>query len=189
MLVSAFGLSLRQEDMVEASGARNTVMKVGIPLEDLAKGLKKTYPELVVWQKLGGTVEEINALSNKGYLVAVDWQGIFAEDEYGDDEEDRWGKVWNKVAKVPEMKGTQGHYCIVLEVNQKKGYLRFVDPYGHYAGQDRFIAIWEFLERWWDDKVVPVGRLKKQYVVEDRLMFLVAKKGDKTPASLGMKRV
>lgn len=189
MLVSVFGLDLDQEAMVDASGARNSVMKVGITLEALAKGLKRLYPELVVWMKMGSKIEEMEELVKKGYLVAVDWQGVFTEDEYGDDEEDRWGDWWSQVTRTPSLKGTQGHYCVVLEVNRKKGYLKLADPYGHYAGQNRFIAIWEFLERWWDDKLVTDARGRKQYVYEGKLMFVVTKKSDGFPASLGLKRV
>ena len=190
MLVSRYGLKLDQELMVEACGARSSVMKVGIPLIDLAKGLRKIYPELVVWEKSGSKLKEIQTLLAKDYLVAVDWQGVFVADEYEDDEEDGWWKsFWNKMTKVPVLKGSQGHYCIVMEVELKKGFLRFADPYGHYAGKNRFVATWEFEERWWDDRLDRDTQGRKKYVFEDRLMFLVAKKGDKFPATLGMTRI
>ena len=86
----------------------------------------------------------------------------------------------------PVAVGEQGHYCVALEVNKKKGYLRFADPYGHYAGKDRFVALWEFEERWWDDRIGKDARGKKIYVLEKRLIFVVAKKGDQKPAKFGM---
>lgn len=190
MLVSGHGLSLDQEQMVSASGARETVMKVGIPLIDLAKGLQNIYPDLVVWQKTDSRLEDLVTLLKNKYLVAVDWQGIFTADEYGDDEPiGRWEDLSRKLSKVPELKGNQGHYCIAVEIDTKKGYLRFADPYGHYAGKDRFVATWEFEERWWDDRYDTNSEVKKKYVYKNRLMFLVTKKGDKFPASLGMTKV
>jgi len=85
--------------------------------------------------------------------------------------------------------GEQGHYCVAFEVNKKKGYLRFADPYGHYAGKDRFVAIWEFEERWWDDRIDRGRNRKGTYVYENRLIFIVTQKGDRKPAELGMVEV
>lgn len=190
MLVSAHDRKLDQERMVEACGASSSVMKVGIPLIDLARGLRKIYPELVVWEKSGSKLKEIKTLLAQDYLVAVDWQGVFVADEYEDDEEDGWWKSFgDKMTNAPILKGSQGHYCIVLEVETKKGFLRFADPYGHYAGKDRFVATWEFEERWWDDRIGRDTLGRKKYILEDRLMFLVAKKGDEFPATIGMVRV
>ncbi|KKU33034.1 hypothetical protein A3K29_05155 [Candidatus Collierbacteria bacterium RIFOXYB2_FULL_46_14] len=186
MLVSSLGLSLDQEAIVDACKARDTVQRLGLPLVDLAKGLRKIYPELMVWQKEDSSVEDIHKLLEAGYIVGVDWQGIFNSDEYGDDAVNKWSDFWNKITGVPEIKGEQGHYCVALEVNKKKGYLRFADPYGHYAGKDRFVALWEFEERWWDDRIGKDARGKKIYVLEKRLIFVVAKKGDQKPAKFGM---
>ncbi|HCQ31632.1 TPA: hypothetical protein DIU27_04610 [Candidatus Collierbacteria bacterium] len=189
MLVSSLGLSMDQETLIDACKARKTVMREGIPLNDLSKGLQEMYPELDVWWKSEATIEDIQNLLDNGYFVGVDWQGIFSGDEYGDDEVNKWGDFWNKIIGAPEVKGEQGHYCVALEVNKKKGYLRFADPYGHYAGKDRFVALWEFEERWWDDRIGKDEKGKKTYVLESKLMFLVTKKGDEFPKSLGMMRV
>lgn len=189
MLVAAHGLELDQEKMVDACGARSSVMKVGITLKNLAKGLRNMHPELVVWQKLETKLEDIETLLAKKYLVGVDWQGIFTGDEYGDDEISKWEIFWNRVIGTPELKGEQGHYCIIMEIDLKKGNLRFADPYGHYAGKDRFVATWEFEERWWDDRIDKNEKGRKVRVVENRLIFLVTKKEDEFPASLGMERI
>ncbi len=193
MLVSQYGLELDQERMVEACGARNTVMKEGVPLVGLAKGLKSVYPELAVWQKSHSSLVDIKTLVDKDYLVGFDWQGVFTTDEYGDEiwnTKDRVGAWWKREIKgEPVEKGDQGHYCIALEIDLEKGFLRFADPYGHYAGKDRFVATWEFEERWWDDRIDTDEAGKKMYVLESRLMFLVAKKGDEFPGTLGMTRV
>jgi hypothetical protein len=189
MLVSRMDRKLSQEEIVDASGARKTVMKVGIPLIDLAMGLRKLYPDLTVWGKTEATIEDVQRLLAEDYAVAVDWQGIFTADEYGDDEEDKWGNFWDRITRAPALKGTQGHYCVALEVNTTKGYLRFADPYGHYAGKDRFVALWEFEERWWDDRIGVNDKGKKVYILENRLMFLVTRKGDGLPKEMGMMEI
>lgn len=186
MLVGDLDLPLDQEKMVDAAGARKTVMKTGTSLDDLVKGLKQIYPDLTVWAKRESKVEDLETLTKKGYPVAINWQGIFNSDEYGDDEIDTWGEWRNNLVKGPVLKGEQGHYCVALEVDKKKGDLRFADPYGHYAGKDRFVAIWEFEERWWDDRIGIDEQGKKEYVLEKRLMFLVTKKSDTLPGKLGM---
>lgn len=193
MLVSAHGLDLDQERMVEACNASETVMKEGIPLIGLAKGLNKLFPELIVWQKAYSSLADMEVLVAKGYPVGFDWQGIFTANEYGDEiwsTKDKVGAWWKREIKgEPVENGDQGHYCIAFELDLKKGFLRFADPYGHYAGKDRFVSTWEFEERWWDDRIDQDKKGKKIYVLESRLMFLVAKKGDKFPESLGMEKI
>ncbi len=190
MLLSQYGLVTDQKSIVEACGATDTVMRLGIPLNALVVGVKKLFPELSVWQKSNSTVKDINILVDKGYLVAFDWQGIFSHDEYGDDVlPTKWEEFKNRFTKVPELKGSQGHYCIALEVNREKGCLRFADPYGHYAAKDRFVALWEFEERWWDDRLDKDESGKTVRVVEERLIFVLTKREDSFPESLGMERV
>jgi hypothetical protein len=190
MLVSGLGVDLNQESMIDSCNVRASVMKVGVPLAVLSHGLKRLYPDLRVWMKNEGTIEDISVLLENGYFVAVDWQGVFNADEYHDDvNESIWEKYKDKLVKTPILTGDQGHYCIVLEVNTKKGYLRFADPYGHYVGKDRFIAIWEFEERWWDDRMVVDEAGKKVRVVENKLMFIVTQKEDVRPVELGMMEV
>ena len=190
MLLSQFGILADQKEIVIACGAAETVMKAGIPPKQLILGIKKLYPEVAVWQKSNSNLEDIEKLISGGYLVAFDWQGIFAGDEYGDDVlPGFWEKVATRIKKEPVLLGDQGHYCIALEVNGGKGYLRFADPYGHYAGKDRFVALWEFEERWWDDRLDKDETGKIVRVIEERLIFVLTKMGDHFPASLGMEEV
>lgn len=192
MLVSNLGFDLNQDSLVDASNARETVAAEGISLPDLAHGLGRLYPDLKVWKKENAKVEDIKILVEFGYFVAVDWQGIFNSDEYGDEIWNSGNKLsnwWRKVKNDPEALGEQGHYCIALEVNTKKGYLRFADPYGHYAGKDRFIAIWEFEERWWDDRIGLDEKGKKVRIVENNLLFVVTQKEDKRPEELGLMEI
>ncbi len=187
MLLSQYDVVVDQKSIVEACGATEVVMKLGIPLKSLAAGFKKLFPSLSVWQKDYSTIEDLENLVKNGYLVAFDWQGIFTEDEYRDDVlPTRVERLKNWIEKTPELKGDQGHYCIALEVNREKGYLRFADPYGHYAGKDRFVALWELEERWWDDRLDKDENGKAVRVLEERLIFLLTKVDDIFPASLGM---
>lgn len=192
MLVSHLGLNLNQEALVDACEVRNKISKLGVSLTELAIGLEKLVPNLRVWRKADSSIQDIQSLLEKGYYVGFDWQGIFNSDEYGDEiwnSRDRFNYWWKKTTKQPLAVGDQGHYAIALEVDSKKGYLRFADPYGHYAGRDRFVAIWEFEERWWDDMVERDDQGKNVYVVEERLMFVVAPKKDTSLQELGMSLV
>lgn len=192
MLLSAVGETISQESIALAYASKDVVMREGIPLVGLGKTIKKLFPELVVWQKYNSEVKDIELLVNSGHVVAFDWQGIFDHDEYGDEYwnfQSKWKRQWEKFRGVPQLSGDQGHYCIALEVNREKGYLRFADPYGHYASKDRFVALWEFEERWWDDRLDKDENNKVVRVVVERLIFLVTKAEDTFPESLGMERV
>ena len=193
MLLSAIGISIPQRTIADAYAKHEVVMREGIPLRGLAKALRKTVKGVEVWQKYGSTVSDIRMLLEANLAVGFDWQGIFDHDEYGDE---TWGfkarlrEKWEKFKGIPQLKGDQGHYCIALEVNEKRGYLKFADPYGHYAGKDRFVALWEFEERWWDDRIDCDKKTKtKTYVLEKKLIFVVTKKGDKRPIKFGMEKV
>lgn len=189
MLVSPFGIELNQEVTVDACNAREKIARDGVSLAELAHGLGRLYPDLRVWRKTEASIQDIQSVLEKGYMVGLDWQGIFSSNEYGDEiwnTKDKLSDWWKEKTHQPMAIGDQGHYCIALEVNPKKGYLRFADPYGHYAGKDRFVAIWEFEERWWDDLVEKDSRGKNVYVLENRLMFVVVPKEDKSLLELGM---
>lgn len=192
MLLANLGQEAAQKQIVEACKAEKTVMKAGIPLTDLAKGIEILFPHLQVWQKQNSGIDDIKKLVDNGYPVGVDWQGMFTEDEYGDEIWNTRDKIrvwWSSITKEPLESGDQGHYCIVVDVNLTIGYLQFIDPYGHYAGRERFISLWEFEERWWDDKLGQDEQGKKKVILENRLMFVVAPKTDQFLGTIGMERV
>lgn len=192
MLLSGIDLSVDQETITNTYGSKDLVMKEGIPLIGLAKVIRKLFPEVEVWQKDKTTIQELKNLVDAGYVVGFDWQGIFNSDEYGDEYwnfQSRWKEKWKQWRGIPTLKGDQGHYCIALGVDIEKGYLRFADPYGHYAGKDRYVALWEFEERWWDDRIDTDEKENKVYVLEERLVFIVTSKEDQKPGEMGMVRV
>jgi hypothetical protein len=191
-LLGHLGRKVSQLEVVEACEAKTTVMKDGISLVGLAKGVKKLFPDLQVWEKQNSSISDIYSLVEHGYPVAVDWQGVFTTDEYGDEiwnTRDKFRLWLSKVKKEPVGKGDQGHYCIVTDVDQAKGYIRFVDPYGHYAGKDRFLATWEFEERWWDDRIGIDQNGKKSLIIENKLMFVIVPITDTFIQTMGMSRV
>lgn len=192
MLVGNLGKTVTQVEVVEACEAKETVMEFGIPLVDLAKGVKRLFPRLAIWEKHSSTIEDIKAMVDAGYPVVVDWQGIFTEDEYGDEiwnTRNKFGSLVSKFKKEPVSIGDQGHYCIVVDIDIKKGFMEFVDPYGHYAGKSRFVAIWEFEERWWDDRIGLDKDGKKKLIVENKLMFVISVRSDSFLKTVGMKKV
>lgn len=192
MLVSRLGKQIDQFALSDAYADRKIVMREGIALDGLAKALRKLLPDLQVWQKYNSSFQDIKEMLDRGIPVGFDWQGIFDRDEYGDEYwnlQREWRKKWEEIRGVPQLEGDQGHYCIALEIDPEKGYLRFADPYGHYAGKDRFVALWELEERWWDDKLGKDEHGKVTRVIEERLIFVVTEKDDETPLKVGMERI
>lgn len=190
MLLSSYGVNVSQDNLLDACGARATVARDGIPPHLLAKGVTVIAPDLVMWAKRRSSLQDLKDLLDLGYKVGIDWQGIFHVDEYEAEEESpkrNWFDWWKRSDEnEPELKGDQGHYCVALEVDIDRGYLKFADPYGSFAGKDRFVALWEFEERWWDDRIGVDESGKKIYVLEERLMFVIAKKDDLGPEKVGM---
>lgn len=191
MMLSSLGIDKSQREISDAYAAYEVVMKEGIPLKGLAKSIKSLGLDVTVWQKYNSSVDDITKLIETGIPVGFDWQGIFDHDEYGDEYwnfKSRWKTWWEVKRGIPQLSGDQGHYCIALEVNNEKGFLRFADPYGHYAGKDRFVALWEFEERWWDDRLDKDDQGNVIRVLEEKLIFVVTKKEDEFPLNLGMER-
>lgn len=121
------------------------------------------------WKKEEATVGDLDKIVNKYKVpVGVEWQGVFYEDEEGDN----------------------GHYCVITEVNKGKGYLKLADPYKKFAGLDRKFRISDFEKRWWDSNevAIPYSKIKK-LVYDRKLMFLITSKKETFPRSLGMIRV
>jgi len=117
----------------------------------------------------GATIGDLEKITRKyKFPVGVEWQGVFYEDEEGDN----------------------GHYCIITEVDRSKNYLKLSDPYRKFAGVDRKIRISDFEKRWWDSNeiAIPYSKLKK-LVYDRKLIFLITSKKATFPRNLGMVRV
>ncbi len=169
-LFSFLGVKASQTGIVRSLRAENKIKDSGLTIKDLAKGARIVgKKEYTFWKKEGSTIGDLDKIVNKyKFPVGVEWQGVFYEDEEGDN----------------------GHYCIVTEVNRSRGYLKLSDPYKKFAGVDRKFKILDFEKRWWDSNEVSIPYSKIKKLVYDRkLMFLITSKKATFPRSLGMIRV
>jgi hypothetical protein len=148
ILLSHFGITAHQEEIVEAGGVRETIVKRGMSVAQLARAVRNIDPRMSLWVKRESTLSDlVKMVREYNYPVAINWQGVFEQGgEYESVDEDDNGEDDGTL-------GDQGHYSVIIDVDTANNYIRIVDPYGHYAGKDRFFMIQEFLGRWWDDRM------------------------------------
>lgn len=129
-LFSFLGVRTSQARIVRSLRAENKIKENGLVIKDLARAVRIIGKgQFTFWKKEGATIGDLKTTINKyQFPVGVDWQGVFYEDEEGDN----------------------GHYSIVTEVNKNKGYLKLSDPYKRFWGLDRKFKITDFEKRWWD---------------------------------------
>ena len=110
---------------------------------------------------------KIALVSEHGYPVGVEWQGIFEEDN--DPEPD------------------YGHYSVVAAIEVEKRLLIMVDPYRDYVLTDRVFTLDEFDRRWWDTNFVPdQANTEGRLVKDDHMLFLITTPLAEFPADLGL---
>ena len=169
-LFSFLGVRTSQGRIVRSLRAENKIKDTGLVIKDLARAVRIVgKARFTFWKKEDATIGDLDRIVNKyKFPVGVEWQGVFYEDEEGDN----------------------GHYCIITEVNKAKGYLKLSDPYKRFTGLDRKFRISDFEKRWWDSNEVniPYSKIKK-LVYDRKLMFLITSKKEIFPRSLGMVRV
>ena len=169
-LFSFLGVKTSQARIVRLLRAENKIKHSGLSVKDLAKAVRVIgKKEFTFWKKANASTYDLSLLVNKYKVpVGVEWQGVFYEDEEGDN----------------------GHYGVVTQVNRKKGYLKISDPYKTFAGLDRKFRISDFENRWWDTNEIPIpGSKIKKAVYDRKMMFLITSKKDEFPKRLGMTRV
>jgi len=129
-LFSFLGVRTSQARIVRSLRAGNKIKDTGLVVKDFARAVRIIGKrEFTFWKKEGATIGDLDRIINKyKFPVGVEWQGVFYEDEEGDN----------------------GHYCVITEVNKAKGYLKLADPYKRFAGLDRKFRIADFEKRWWD---------------------------------------
>jgi ABC-type bacteriocin/lantibiotic exporter with double-glycine peptidase domain len=164
MLYSQYGVKVSQRGLIASLRAKNKIKKYGLSVRDMARASKITGKGAFnFWRKANGKISDLNIIVNKyKHPVAVEWQGVFYEEEDED----------------------SGHYCVITRVDKKAGTLRLADPYSHFAGVDRKFEIKVFLKRWWDK-----NEIKGRTLVDRRVMFLITPKGESWPKKLGMVKV
>ncbi len=130
-LFSFLGVRTSQGRIVRSLRAENKIKDTGLVIKDLARAARIVGKgKFTFWKKEGAGIGDLDKIINKyKFPVGVEWQGVFYEDEEGDN----------------------GHYCVVTEVNKAKGYLKLADPYKRFAGLDRKFRISDFEKRWWDE--------------------------------------
>jgi hypothetical protein len=169
-LFSFLGVKTSQARIVRSLRAENKIKDTGLVIKDLARATRIVGKgEFTFWKKENATVGDLDKIVNKFKVpVGVEWQGVFYEDEEGDN----------------------GHYCVITEVNKAKGFLKLADPYKEFAGLDRKFRLSDFEKRWWDSNevAIPYSKIKK-LVYDRKLMFLITPRKETFPRNLGMVRV
>lgn len=170
MLLENIGVNVSQEAITEAAGATDTIAEHGTRVDQLAQAVRTLAPGARLWHKEKATLDDlVHVLDEQKYPVAVEWQGLFDENEDEFDDDD-------------------GHYSVISHIDKVKGELIVVDPYKDFAEQDRILKISVFLKRWWDDneaKDPQTGR--KAYKRDEQLFFVVVPLDVAFPAELQMK--
>jgi hypothetical protein len=168
-LFSFLGIKVSQRKVITSLRAQNKIKSTGLNMKDLAKASNAIgKKEFVFWKKAGGKISELEAIINKyKFPVAVEWQGVFYEDEDEDN----------------------GHYGIITVIDKKAGFLRMADPFLKFAGVDRRFRIKDFEKRWWDENEIRISGTSKTRVLADkRMMFVITPAGATWPKKLGMKK-
>lgn len=168
MLLSFWGKRAGQRRIAEAAGLTETIKKFGSKPSDLAKAVKKLYPEMRVWYKQGASIADLEVVVNQLEIpVMVEWQGLF----YQTPEEEL----------INGKKGS-GHYGIIVYMDVEQDKIGMVDPYKDFYRQDRLFGLRWFEGRWWDYNLI-----KHRWRKQKRTMILVAPKDMHGFAKIGMK--
>jgi hypothetical protein len=163
-LLSFLGKNVSQTSVVKSLRAKNKIKKLGLNVNDLARAANTLgHHEVVFWKKRGSTVNDLSLAVNKyKYPVGVEWQGVFYENEDGDN----------------------GHYSVITKIDKKADYLRICDSYAAFSGVDRRFRIKRFTKRWWD-----INKVRGRNIVDRKVIFVITPKNETWPRRLGMKRV
>lgn len=174
MLLDAQGVQVSQAAITRAAGVTATIQTHGSRVDQLAKAVSQVAPHLLFWYKYRASIDDIKQVLNRGYGVAVEWQGIFYETL---EEQLRHGDQ------------DAGHYSIVSHYDDQTDQLVIVDPYLDFVDRDRIISAADFLERWWDDNEVTdedTGRSRFQR--DEQLLFFVTPETENFAVEDGFKQ-
>lgn len=168
-LYSNLGVKTSQRGIVASLRLQKKILQYGLNLKELARASKIIGKNnFTFWKKEEAKISDLDAIINKyNYPAAVEWQGVFYEDEDEDN----------------------GHYCVITKIDRKSGTIRVLDPYPKFAGVDRKFKIKAFEKRWWDQNEIKVSGTSKRRTIKDtRMIFLITPKGETWPQKLGLKR-
>jgi hypothetical protein len=175
MLLDYVGVSVSQQRLASAIGAETFIEQRGMRIDELAKAVHLTSPDVQFWYKTESTIEELEAIvSQFGYPVGIEWQSLFYETPE-EEAEDTQGESYDF-----------GHYSVVRYVNTTDDEIVIADPYMEFADRDRYFSIQWFEERWWDtNELQEDGTIR--WVRDDRAMFIIVPKGLYFPKLLGLR--
>lgn len=176
MLLAYFGIEQSQEAITEAAEARETIGPEGTSCAQLALAIHRLAPEYALYFKHNASFNDVERLIQEFKLpAAVDWQGMFYEDE---EEEDY------KRLSV----GDYGHYSIITSIDKIKNEVVMVDPYMEFEANDRRIEIYRFLNRWWDSEIVKDSKTGFEHSERiDKLLFTIAPRNNELTLKMGMR--
>jgi hypothetical protein len=186
IILQHYGIEEDQEKIVAAASTREFVIQHGMSIEKLGLAVRNLYPEKRLWVKRDSSLSDVERMVREfNYPVGVNWQGIFETNDYEEDpeipsdppEEDDPNHI---------CKGDAGHYSVVVDVDRANDNVRITDPYGNFSGEDRFVQVQDFLNRWWDDRMDVLSDGTRKYVFENRLMYVVVPVNVRLPEELGM---
>lgn len=175
MMLAALGVSVSQEEITRAAEVQDTIEEDGTRIDQLALACSRLAPHTTFWYKYESSLKDIRYLLRTGYIVGVEWQGLFydSEEEEDDDDDD----------------DDHGHYSIISHVDDTSQQLIMVDPYKDFAYQDRIMPIDTFLRRWWDTNEIPhPSGVGTQSVTDIRMLFFVTPMSVDFPPERGFKR-
>jgi hypothetical protein len=174
MLLAQRGVSANQDRLTELAEIQATISVHGARVDQLARAVERLREGMYLWYKNCASVEDLVTVLH-GYRspAGVEWQGFFEAREEDEDFDE----------------GDYGHYSIVTRIDLRRGLITLRDPYPDFCQEDRVFRLEWFIGRWWDVNLAPVTSTGALQPVEDRhLLFLIAGKRARFPATLGMIR-
>jgi hypothetical protein len=168
MLLSFVGVYADQDEFVNAIGIGPKLKEYGMVVPEMASAVKILAPQLSFWYKTDSTLSDLsNLVNNFNFPTAVEWQGVFYEDEDDDN----------------------GHYSVITHISTANNIVVLSDPYTRFAGTDRRFSIMEFEQRWWDESEIKDNLTGRTQIMRDNhMMFIVTPKDASFPDLLGMTR-
>lgn len=174
MLLDAVGVAVTQEAITRAANAEDTIEEHGVNVDQLALACTRLAPHMQFWYKFRSSLDDLRTVLHAGYVVGVEWQGLFYEtaaEEAEDEDEDF------------------GHYSVVSAFDEARQALIIVDPYKDFSDQDRILDASAFLYRWWDTNEVRHPVTRRRYIREDKqLLFFVTPQTEDFSPEHGFKR-
>ena len=175
-LLAKYRRKMTQDEIIRVARVKTRLKEHGTRPDQLARAVKKIAPNLQFWYKDQATVEDLDRLIHVYHQpVVINWQGLFYDTV---EEEDRFNP-----------QGEHGHYSLVVDIDLAHDTITTSDPYPEYNAQPRVFSLRWFCTRWWDvDHSDHLKNGKPDSFHTKHFLFIVARKSETFPASLGMQQ-